>query len=140
MLDHQQANFSQDDVMNFLTIKGYPDEQINTILRDLLSVYEEKKTEYYTVQEVAEMHNVTVPAVHKWIKQGKVEYEEKVSFGGAKQYFLPKSQFEKENTPEQKRFALMRKMKEPVDREEMKCIAEALEDHIEEMGFEVEPE
>ncbi|MCD8510088.1 MAG: helix-turn-helix domain-containing protein [Bacillus sp. (in: Bacteria)] len=52
-------------------------------------------TQYYSVKEVAELFDVTIQSVYKWINEEKIEY--KLDDGPGKQqrkgYLIPKDQF-----------------------------------------------
>ena len=50
----------------------------------------ETNDELLSVEETAKLFKVTQQAVYKWIKQNKIQYEQKTPFGG---YLIPKSQF-----------------------------------------------
>jgi excisionase family DNA binding protein len=100
------------EVEKRVNLDSFTLDAIKTALKAISILEVGNKNNYYTVQEVADMFGVREQTVYNWVHKGKIEFHRTTSPGGQTNYFIPKEQFEGEDTVKKKQMARLRKMVE----------------------------
>jgi excisionase family DNA binding protein len=109
-LPEQDRETIQDTIS---VLQGMVQKEFRKTVSSVEKLRDTMKGDFYIVEEVAEMFGISVQSVYKWIKLGKIQFEQHAVPGGTK-YLIPKEQF---NAPKyQKQIESVRRTKEALAR------------------------